>query len=207
MFFLHNTISRALNIRHLITSLPNKITLNKRKHLFTLNTWHVYSLKRNPESLSHALWRDIKQALFGQTAVHSPLTPAEICSAPYPHITPNIPHHHRQWCAHGSHHQSVPTPALLINDDLHQRALGQEKGIGADVFITCMMPWCHSATLWQIGAVVQEGKKLLEGVTFKFRGAAVQGSTRHQLEMPHCRMSAGRLSITWSAPGRTSSNY
>lgn len=32
------------------------------------------------------------------------------------------------------------------------------------------------------------------------------GRTQHQLEMSHHLMSAGRLSITWSAPGRTSSN-
>lgn len=32
------------------------------------------------------------------------------------------------------------------------------------------------------------------------------GRAQHQLEMSHHLMSAGRLSITWSAPGRTSSN-
>lgn len=56
---------------------------------------------------------------------------------------------------------------------------GQEKGTGAGVLTTHVVPQCHSATLWRAGVAVQEGEKeeverwgRREGtMTFKFRGS------------------------------------
>lgn len=169
---------------------------------------------------------DIREAItLGQTAVQSPLAPAEICSAPHPTVSPNISNRHRP-AAPCPHHQSVPAAAPLINDDLCRRDRGlRDRGYRAGKGDRCWyfdhpcgatMPQCH--TMAGRGSSSKgggEGRGCAAGGGGggggerqwpSSSGAVAQGRTRHQLEMSHRQMSAGRLSITWSAPGRTSSN-
>lgn len=129
-------------------------------------------------SLCLTLSQEYETIILGQTAVHPPLTPAEICSPPYPHITPNISNHHRP-AAPCPRHQSVPALDPLINDDLHWRALGQEKrgkkgGTGADVLTAHATPWCHSATQWQASGEPEDARGVEEG-DLQVRGGSGAG--------------------------------
>lgn len=210
--------------KHIFTStgtIPDTCTVWNSLYIlaWTLNLQHTH---KHTQSMA------IREAItLGQTAVQSPLAPAEICSAPHPIVSPNISNRHRP-AAPCPHHQSALAPAPLINDDLCRRDRGlRDRGYRAGKGDRCwrsdhpcdvVMPQCH--TMAGLGlqfkrlrrnrvSSSREGRVGGHGggaMTFKFRGAVAQGRTWHQLEMSCCQMSAGRLSITWSAPGRTSSN-
>ncbi len=124
------------------------------------NPWHINSFQTTCAllllSVTHTQTQgtDIREAItLGRTAVQSPLAPAEICSAPHPTVSPNISNRHRP-AAPCPHHQSVPAPAPLINDDLCRRDRGlRDRGYGAGEGDRCWcfdhpcgatMPQCHT---------------------------------------------------------------
>lgn len=105
---------------------------------------------------------------------------------------------------------------MMINAEGIERVgdTGYEVKIGAGVgaLTTRVVPQCNSGTVScggggrRASCGSQQGEGAEAAGDLQSSGAVARGRARHQLEMSHHLMSAGRLSITWSAPGRTSSN-
>lgn len=136
--------------KHIFTSTgttPDTCTVWNSLYIlaWTLNLQHTH---KHTQSMA------IREAItLGQTAVQSPLAPAEICSAPHPIVSPNISNRHRP-AAPCPHHQSALAPAPLINDDLCRRDRGlRDRGYRAGKGDRCwrsdhpcdvVMPQCHT---------------------------------------------------------------
>ncbi|TNN89519.1 hypothetical protein EYF80_000122 [Liparis tanakae] len=125
--------------------------------------------------------------------------PSEICSTPRPTVSPNISNHHRP-AAPCPHHQSVPAPAPLINDDLCRRDrglgdvgdTGQEKGTGVGgptIHVVPTTPQCPGTAGPRLQFKKGRRKRLSAAVgggggvggfglvTFKFRGSGAGSHT------------------------------